>query len=702
MFGLLQLNDKRPDQFTPDDIRFCEELCACVGTVLTKRRAEAELYQGEALYRSLFGSSPVPLWYEDASRLKAYVDRLKESGVTDFKAFVHSHPGRAARCLKLIKALHVNTATLKLFEASSRQELMGSLSEILRGEALDMLAAELGCIANGKQECGGETIVYTVSGERRQVIWRWTVLDRYERSMSRVLISLLDITDRKKAEQALQQGEELFRTIVSNTAGVLLIVDPNGVILYASPGGGFAGEKATIGTNAFEPLAPDFGHRCGRALHDAIEHNKIVTVEHPGVADTWWLSRFAHLAYYKGVPDLGLIVSTEITALKEAEQKLQTGQQIVRALLDASPDVVALIDTNGRLLDLNEAAARRFHRSRDALVGLPMWEVFPQELADQRMEQVREAARSLRPVVSEDTHLGAWFQSTFHPVLGGDGNGVAVAVHTRDVTAEKARADHDRQHSEALQNAVDQRTTRIGNLEREKAESDKLAVTGRMAARIAHEINNPLGGIRNCFELISRAVPQDHRHYRFVDMGAREIERISNIVRQMFALYRPEEKEVYKFMPGIAIEEVKALLARECQAQNVSLDVDSVDPSATVQIHEGLFRQVVFNLAQNAIEASSSGGVVRISAALADGRLKVTVADEGSGIAEQFQARVYEPFFTSKTAPEEAGLGLGLSVSRNIVESMGGTIGFETKPGRLTIFTITLPIRTEETTENGE
>ncbi|MFQ5869931.1 MAG: sensor histidine kinase, partial [Candidatus Zixiibacteriota bacterium] len=223
-------------------------------------------------------------------------------------------------------------------------------------------------------------------------------------------------------------------------------------------------------------------------------------------------------------------------------------------------------------------------------------------------------------------------------------------------------------------------------------ESEKLAATGGMAAGIAHEINNPLSGIKNSFLLIKDAIPADHAHYEYVGRIEKEIDRIANIVRQMFDLYHKEQESARRFLIDATIGDVVALLEPSCRQHEISVEVDISAASGAVTVPESSLRQVLFNLIQNAVEASPPGGIIKVGAARAEGVLTISISDQGSGIPEEIRPRIFEPFFTAKSDLTTGGLGLGLSVSKRIVEAMAGSLDFETEVGQGSTFRITLPL----------
>ncbi len=226
-----------------------------------------------------------------------------------------------------------------------------------------------------------------------------------------------------------------------------------------------------------------------------------------------------------------------------------------------------------------------------------------------------------------------------------------------------------------------------------RAESEKLAATGRMAAEVAHEINNPLAGIRNGFWLIKDAVPEDHPDRDMVALVDKEIERIAHIVRQMYTIHSPQAEAMVDVTVGELIRDVQLMLEPLLREREVAIDVDCVPEELTVKLPRGSLHQILQNLIVNSVEASGEGQVVSVAAELTERNVRISVRDQGGGIPQEIQHRVFEPFFTSKTDETATkGMGLGLSTVKSIVESLGGTIEFETTPNQGTVFHVLLPL----------
>jgi signal transduction histidine kinase len=242
-----------------------------------------------------------------------------------------------------------------------------------------------------------------------------------------------------------------------------------------------------------------------------------------------------------------------------------------------------------------------------------------------------------------------------------------------------------------LESLVEERTLHLRALEKQHAENEKFAAAGRMAARIAHEINNPLSGIKNSFLLIKKAIPSEHQHASYAGRIETEIDRIARIVRQMFDLFRPQQEIHSKFSAREMISDIVCMLQASIQERQVIMEYNPPAEHLFVTLPEGLLRQVIYNIAHNAIEASPPGGKVRIAASIGDQTLQVTITDQGGGIPEQMRSKIFEPFFTTKTGSTTGGLGLGLSISKSIIEALQGSISYDTTIGNGTVFRISLP-----------
>jgi PAS domain S-box-containing protein len=234
--------------------------------------------------------------------------------------------------------------------------------------------------------------------------------------------------------------------------------------------------------------------------------------------------------------------------------------------------------------------------------------------------------------------------------------------------------------------------TQSRRAEQELREVEALSGMGRVAARVAHEINNPLAGIRAAFTLIKDAVPLDHPDRHYVGAIEREIERIAGVTRQLYEVYRPEQEPGESSLYTITSDAV-ALLEQVNRSANVEIvvDLDGVPP--VVPVSGGLLRQIVYNLVQNAVDASPVGGTVDIRCRVENRTLIIAVSDQGPGVPVELRERIFEPFFTTKDSTlRTSGMGLGLTMVSRSVTAAGGELEVGDVPGGGAVFTVRLPI----------
>ncbi|MGD9892095.1 MAG: ATP-binding protein [Dehalococcoidia bacterium] len=236
-------------------------------------------------------------------------------------------------------------------------------------------------------------------------------------------------------------------------------------------------------------------------------------------------------------------------------------------------------------------------------------------------------------------------------------------------------------------------------VEQQLFESEKLAAVGRLAAAVAHEINNPLEAIKNALYLLVSRTDADDPDRRFLEIANRETIRVSTIIRQMLGFYRTATAMAPTDVNAV-IREAIALLERQMRQRHVTIAAALDRDLPLLPASADQLKQVFLNLLLNAQEAMPEGGTIKVRTRIPDesdaefvhaGRqLLIQVEDSGSGISEENLRQLFEPFFSTKR--EGKGTGLGLWVSQGIVQQHDGQIKVRSRPGRGTTFTIALPI----------
>lgn len=166
--------------------------------------AEKGLDQGDQRYRSLFDHSPIPLWEEDCSAVKLWIEEKRRSGVEDFAAYFAGHHEDVVRCARMVRVTDVNEASAAMYAAGSKQELISGMGRVFSNETYDAFVDELQAIAAGRTVGESETVHHTLAGKLKHVLRRWSVAPGYEETLSKVLVAIVDITEHKRIERRLE------------------------------------------------------------------------------------------------------------------------------------------------------------------------------------------------------------------------------------------------------------------------------------------------------------------------------------------------------------------------------------------------------------------------------------------------------------------------------------------------------------------
>lgn len=239
---------------------------------------------------------------------------------------------------------------------------------------------------------------------------------------------------------------------------------------------------------------------------------------------------------------------------------------------------------------------------------------------------------------------------------------------------------------------------KMNALNAQLVQSDKLAAIGKMATGVAHEINNPLasilqrtGWMQDLLEQEDFQKTENFSEYRTsIQKIEDHVERARKVVHNMLGYARKMEPRLEDVDVNVTVNQTVDILENFARINNIDIQTDLAPDLPIIAGDQAQLQQVFLNLISNAIDAIGKDGLIKVKSLRAGNEIWVGIADNGPGIPEDAQRKVFDPFFTTKQSGK--GTGLGLWISYNIVEKMGGTVALESKPGAGTTFTVKIPI----------
>lgn len=376
-----------------------------------------------------------------------------------------------------------------------------------------------------------------------------------------------------------------------------------------------------------------------------------------------------------------MLEASEKGTIKDSNiANLLENAKFLRDIFDGIKDQIMVVDREYRIEDVNETFMKRLGRKKHTIVGKRCYQVLhdldePCNLPNHPCP-VQESLKTREPHEVLHTHyVGrdiSYYRVIAYPVLDNKGNVIRVIELARNVTKWKKGGDQ------------------IYNVQ-------KLVFLGKLAAGVAHELNNPVAVILGFADLLLEKLPPDNPSYELLKTIERQGLNCKRIVDNLLSFARQPETTEYSSEVNENIEKVISVVESMLSVRKIILKKNLTEDLPKVRGDSGHLQQIFMNLITNAVAAMTEGGILTISTRLADhdNKVEIIFKDTGHGIKKEHRDKIFDPFFTTRDVGE--GTGLGLSACYGMVTNYGGQITFdsvtedENGERRGTTFTISLP-----------
>jgi PAS domain S-box-containing protein len=364
--------------------------------------------------------------------------------------------------------------------------------------------------------------------------------------------------------------------------------------------------------------------------------------------------------YDKALQEIAERVQVE-GALRESEEKLQ-------AVLDATTESVILMDVQGTILALNQTAARRLGMKVDAIVGRQVSDLVAQgalsaEILGSRMATIGEVFRSGEPAQFEDERDGVIYDSSVYPIFDANGRVRRVAIFARDVTARR-------------------------RVEQQTVQAERLAAMGQIASTLAHEINNPLQAVRSNLEMLVDFDLESDEGRERLGIALEEIQYLGRVTHGVLEFTQPVKENFRRVSAAELLQRALALADNRLKLAQVQVVTTLPDQPVFIFAVSNQIVQVLFSLIANAAEIMPSGAHLDIAIRANGDMASLSLTSSEISLASDQIEHLFDPFF----ADEAGNGGLGLWISRGIVEQHSGTISVRNLGDQGVVYEITLPL----------
>ena len=500
-------------------------------------------------------------------------------------------------------------------------------------------------------------------------------------------------------EIALRQSEDKFKYVFDNSVVGKSITQPSGEISVNRAFCEMLGySQEELQTSKWQEIThPDDIALTQREIDtlmsgekEAVRFNKRYIRKDGSVI---WADLSSSLRRDQGGQPLYLMSTViDISDRKQFEEKLRESETRYQLIFEHSGTANTIFDMECRVV-LQNSESQKLTMPADAL-GKTALEVFGPAQGPVVTERMQRVLVSGVPEVFETKFsmpMGTrWIRSSYQPLLNEQHGVIGIQVISQDISPQKQAEETLKEYNTHLESAVAVRTRELSDAQEKLVRQEKLAVLGQLAGGVGHELRNPLAVINNAVYYLKLVQPDaDEAVRKYHAMIEHEVHNAEKIITDLldFARVKSVDRELLA-VPGL----VQGVLARFPVPDSITTVLELPADLPEVFVDPRQMEQVLGNLTVNACQAMKDGGELTISgdqvSASGEQWLRIHVRDTGTGITPDNMKKLFEPLFTTKLK----GIGLGLAVSRKLVEANGGRIEVESEAAKGSTFTLYLPV----------
>ncbi|MGO9118273.1 MAG: PAS domain S-box protein [Desulfomonilaceae bacterium] len=487
----------------------------------------------------------------------------------------------------------------------------------------------------------------------------------------------------REANVELEQAYEFRENLIENSPDAIVSVRRNGSIVIFNSAAekmtGYSKSEALGKMNIVDLYRPGEARLVMKDLRSKkfggpgiLQKREMVLLDNQANQIPVYLSA---AILYQGGQEAGSVgIFTDLREMKKLEKKLLRTLQLRDNLIENSPSATIYVRKGGEIAIFNTAAERLTgYRKEDVVGSMNIRSLYNPGEAEQIMKEMRSPEYG-GPGIRQRREM---------VILDKDKNEIPVGLYG-------ALLYEDGKEVGSVGIITDQRERKA--LERQLLRSEKLASLGKLAAGIAHEINQPLTGVLTFAHLLKRKFQNDEPTRKDLEVIVRETTRIRGIVQGVLDFARETHMQKEPRRIEQVLDQTLEIIIHQQKFFGINLNKEYDDSVPEVVIDSNLMEQVFMNIILNAVDSMKGSGSLTVKTRKAYSWVEVDFIDSGYGIPEQIVDKIFDPFFTTKDSTEGTGMGLGLAVSYGIVKNHNGDIAVTSRPGLGTTFTVRLPL----------